>query len=91
MNLTFTSTQYGGAQGVGENGAVLFTINPSTARNDNCVHLRTDLPGIRKDIKVDSPSKYDFALAMRKAAQVLEYWAASQLGVTLTVNVIDNT
>ncbi len=91
MNLTFTRTRYGSAQGVGENGAVLFILNPSTARGDNVVHLRTDLPGIRTDIPVESPSKYDFGPAMVKAAQVLQHWAARQLGVALTVDVVDNT
>jgi len=91
MNLTFTRTRYGGAHGVGEDGAVLFTLNPSSRRGSNVVHLQTGLPGVRPTIDVESSSAYDFGPAMAKAAQVLQQWAADQLGVALTVTIIDNT
>lgn len=93
MNLTFTRTEYGGARGVGENGAVLFTIAPSMTSRTT-VNLRTRLPGIRENITVEGPDKYDkvtFAAAMEKAARILERWAARQLGVALAVNIVDNT
>lgn len=91
MDLTFTCTRFGSVQGVGENGAVLFAASPSTARGDNTVYLNTNLPGIKPNIAVESADKYDYTAAMAKAAQILERWAARQLGVTLTVNIVDNT
>ncbi len=96
MNLTWTRGGYNSLYGKGENGATLFTIHDSMARSDDAV-LRTRLPGLREHTTIAPPEgapKYSNAArekAMRAAAHGLEQWASKVLGVSLTVNVVDNT
>jgi hypothetical protein len=97
MDLTFTRGEFNSLYGKGENGATLFTISDSMTRGDDSVNLRTSLPGLRENTTIAPPEgapKYSNAAqekAMRAAARGLEQWASKVLGVTLTVNIVDNT
>ncbi len=97
MNLTFTKAGHGTFKGVGENGTTIFTISQSFSRSDENVHLKTPLPGLRDVTVIEAPdgctkwSRETNTLAFRAAADSLEPWASKVLGVTLTVNIVDNT
>ncbi len=97
MDLTFTRGEFNTLYGKGENGATLFTISDSLTKNDESAVLRTHLPGLREHTTIAPPEgapKYSNAArekAMRAAAKGLEQWASKVLGVTLTVNIVDNT
>lgn len=97
MDLAFTKTRFGTLEGAAHDGTRLFTIEPSTARGDANMSIKTSLPGLRPSYVVEAPegaSKWGSETsekAMRIAAKRLERWTAQTLGVSLTVNVVDNT
>jgi hypothetical protein len=97
VNLTFAAGRYGIVRGTTDSDLELFTIAPSTARGDSAVILGIDLPGVGRKLRVEAPEGAEpygreaERLAMHKAAQILANWARGNLGVDLSVNVIDNT
>lgn len=97
MDLTFTKTRFGTLEGVSLNGTRLFTIEPSTSSGDANMNIRTSLPGLRPIYGVEAPegaSKWGSETgekAMRIAAKRLERWTEQNFGVSLAVNVVDNT